>query len=163
MSFKSQSDDALPCFKIGDKIKRKDGTSFSNGSYTVTVEGFKYGNLWLKETQTHINKKTVELAEEDKKMVEEAHKYEEGKWYMWGGGECPLHPQDVVKVKVFNTINGCVEVYGVNTISKTWTHTYSSRVFAFKITKKYTPPVTKEMTVEEISKVLGYDVKIVKG
>ena len=147
-------------FKVGDKVKKKDGSHFwISGKRVATVVGFKYGNLWL-STGTHISKSLVELVEEEKEMT---HKYEEGKWYMWGGGECPLHPEDKVEVKVFNTSTGITESYSVSTVPKTWSHKYSSRVFAFKITKKYVPPVTKEMTIEEISKALGYDVKIVKG
>lgn len=51
-------------FKVGDKVKKINGTAFSNGEFVVTVEGMEedYGRVWLKETQSWLDKDTLCLA-----------------------------------------------------------------------------------------------------
>lgn len=148
-------------FKVGDKVRKKSLMNFYNGEPVATVENVRDGLLWLKETQTFIREFEAELVEEEKEMT--THEYGEGKWYMWGGGECPLHPEDKFQAWALNDYNGNMHtVY--NAIDQQWEHNERFwKILAFKITKKYVPPVTKEMTIEEISKALGYDVKVVKG
>tara|TARA_R110000824_G_scaffold344886_2_gene531578 strand:- start:1448 stop:1849 length:402 start_codon:yes stop_codon:yes gene_type:complete len=41
-------------FKVGDKIRRKDGATFSNGKKVVTVSGIDQGDTWLKETGSRV-------------------------------------------------------------------------------------------------------------
>ena len=53
-------------FKVGDKVKRRDGSAFSNGKHTATVTewgfGFKMGDrVALKETDTYISVNSIEL------------------------------------------------------------------------------------------------------
>jgi predicted nucleic acid-binding Zn-ribbon protein len=63
-------------FKVGDKVRRKDGECFSNGEYVVTVDRFgvtSYAGkpaVWLKETGTHIDQSSIELAEVKCKLSE---------------------------------------------------------------------------------------------
>ncbi|QDP64827.1 MAG: hypothetical protein GOVbin2917_142 [Prokaryotic dsDNA virus sp.] len=50
-------------YKEGDKVKKINGEAFSNGEFVVTVEGLdKYGKVWLKETQSWLDKDTLCLA-----------------------------------------------------------------------------------------------------
>lgn len=55
-------------FKPGDKVRKKDGTTFSNGEMVVTVKGwdFEYeaeNRVALKETGTHIEVTQIEKVE----------------------------------------------------------------------------------------------------
>ena len=54
-------------FKEGDRVKRKDGTNFSNGSFVVTVDCMSYEDgyerVWLKETATKIDHQDLELVQ----------------------------------------------------------------------------------------------------
>lgn len=59
-------------FHKGDAVKQKDGSSFSNDSYTVTVDRIEEDKVWLLETRTHIHASYIELAEEriETKVIE---------------------------------------------------------------------------------------------
>lgn len=53
-------------FKVGDKVKHRDGSAFSNGKHIATVAewgfGFKMGDsVALKETDTYISVNSIEL------------------------------------------------------------------------------------------------------
>lgn len=54
-------------FKVGDKVKRKNSNSFSNGEQVLTVEGFYYDALYneyaarFKETGTHLTESKLDL------------------------------------------------------------------------------------------------------
>lgn len=51
-------------FKEGDKVKKINGEAFSNGEFIVTVEGLdKYGKVWLKETQSWLDKDVLCLVQ----------------------------------------------------------------------------------------------------
>lgn len=59
-------------FKKGDRVKKKDGIVFSDGSSILTIRGdkewsrFYNSNVWyMKETGTFMSEKYIELAEED--------------------------------------------------------------------------------------------------
>jgi hypothetical protein len=67
-------------FKAGDKVRKKNGETFSNDQYVVTIERDydAYGNdhsYWLKETQTHIDDNSLELAFQADPRVEELEKH----------------------------------------------------------------------------------------
>ena len=50
-------------FKVGDRVRNKDGSAFSNGDHIVTVTNNKgYGGVWLKETETYTSASLIELA-----------------------------------------------------------------------------------------------------
>lgn len=51
-------------FKEGDKVKRINGETFSNGEFVVTVEGMgiKSKEVWLKETQSWLHENDLCLA-----------------------------------------------------------------------------------------------------
>jgi len=86
--------------------------------------------------------------------------YEKGIWYGWTGGKCPVHPETKVDYLTARgvTVRGC-PAKNVNW-SKGCLPCFVS--VAFKVVEHYKEPEVKEMTVEEISKVLGYEVKVVK-
>ena len=48
-------------FKEGDQVKKINGTAFSNGEFVVTVERMEedYGEVWLKETQSWLDKDSL--------------------------------------------------------------------------------------------------------
>lgn len=49
-------------FKEGDKVRRKDGKPFSNREYILTVSSKRMGiNPYLRETNTWIDKRSIEL------------------------------------------------------------------------------------------------------
>lgn len=149
--------------KIGDKVIVKD--KMLEGEI-IAIGGLIYPySVYVSGEIKRFEESELELVEEVKRMVQETHDYEEGKWYPWSGGKCPLHPKDEYIVWCFTSDKWIGEMYSYHYASpNTWTHSKGyKKVVYFKITKKYVPPVTKEMTVEEISKALGYDVKIVKG
>lgn len=51
-------------FKEGDKVKKINGTAFSNGEFVAIVEGEdKYGKIWLKETQSWLDKDSLCLVQ----------------------------------------------------------------------------------------------------
>jgi len=54
-------------FKVGDRVKRINNRTFSNGDYVVTVKEIIKNRVWFKETNTSLNYKEVELAEETTK------------------------------------------------------------------------------------------------
>lgn len=57
-------EEGTPTFNLGDKVKRKNGTPFSNGSYVVTVDDATCDAMvWLKETGTHVPSKSLELVQ----------------------------------------------------------------------------------------------------
>lgn len=67
-------------FKEGDRVKRKDGTNFSNGSYVVTVDCRSYEDgyerVWLKETFTKIDHQDLELVQiSSEQPTPTPHKY----------------------------------------------------------------------------------------
>ena len=50
-------------FKVGDRVRNKDGSAFSNGDHIVTVTNNKgYGGVWFKETGTYTSASLIELA-----------------------------------------------------------------------------------------------------
>jgi hypothetical protein len=57
--------------KAGDKVKKKNGTTFSNGEYIATVSKVEYygnGNVvWLVETGSWLSPKSLEHAHKQKK------------------------------------------------------------------------------------------------
>lgn len=54
-------------FKIGDKVKNKDNSSFSNNTYIVTIEGIEGDEIHLKETGgTWVTENEIKLAYEEK-------------------------------------------------------------------------------------------------
>lgn len=162
-------------FKVGDKVRKKDGSKFSNGDLVVTIEKYILGNPWFLETQSHLRESCLELVKEEENMT---HDYNEGQWYMWDGkGKCPLHPKDeFITMGLDGSKGGFHDAnpknatqyrafdagywdwnYGINNEVNT-----GYAVVAFYITKKYKEPETVEMTVEEICKALGKNVKVVK-
>ncbi|EJW14095.1 hypothetical protein M5X02_30900 [Paenibacillus alvei] len=48
-------------FKAGDKVKRTNGDTFSNGKMTVTVERVEGCRVWLKETCSWLNEDQIVL------------------------------------------------------------------------------------------------------
>jgi hypothetical protein len=49
-------------FKEGDRVRKVDGTPFSNGELVVTVERYtSYGNPWFFETQSHLDEHKLVL------------------------------------------------------------------------------------------------------
>lgn len=64
-------------FKVGDKVKKKDGTAFSNGAYILTIKEFNqyFANKeWrptFKETGTHSSFESIELVVEEYKGFKE--------------------------------------------------------------------------------------------
>lgn len=52
-------------FKEGDRVKKVNGRDFSNGEFVVTVEGMEedYGGVWLKETQSWLDKDSLCLVQ----------------------------------------------------------------------------------------------------
>lgn len=150
-------------FKVGETVYIK--PRLMKGYVTSVEASLTYPYTVLREgkNEYYSERELESVEEEGKEMTQETHDYEEGKWYMWGGGECPLHPKDSYVTWCMDLPSGAMTERG-SMGNHCWKHKDTFlKVSAFKITKKYTPPVTKEMTVEEISKALGYDVKIVKG
>lgn len=50
-------------FKEGDKVVRKDGTTFSNKSFVTTVDRLDGAKIWLKETKTYTTESHIKLKE----------------------------------------------------------------------------------------------------
>ncbi|QHZ59766.1 hypothetical protein HWD03_gp085 [Alteromonas phage vB_AmeM_PT11-V22] len=69
--------DESPTFKKGDRVKRKDGTNFSNGGYVVTVDDVTdESRIWLKETATVIDHQSLELVQiSSEQPTPTPHKY----------------------------------------------------------------------------------------
>lgn len=49
-------------FKAGDKVKKKDGSVFSNAKAVLTVEKMSGHDVWFRGTGTHSHKDYLELA-----------------------------------------------------------------------------------------------------
>lgn len=49
-------------FKAGDRVKRRDGNTFSNSSYVVTVKATDEVGIWFKETDTWCDESFIQLA-----------------------------------------------------------------------------------------------------
>lgn len=70
--------------------------------------------------------------------------YNDGKWYGWNGGPCPLHPKTLVEVRYDDQHNKPLEAHQAgssNTVR--WLHTSPGRhIIAFRVTKAYQEPKT---------------------
>lgn len=68
--------------------------------------------------------------------------YEVGKWYGWNGGECPVHPQTVVQVRLYDqNADTCDMVQPA--ADWNWSHTSLSEIVAFRIVTPYVEPKPK--------------------
>lgn len=69
-------------FKAGDRVRRANGDDFSNGSYEVTVEKvYEYGDrtqVWLLETNTHIEGTSLVHATPTGDSVHQPNHYTQG-------------------------------------------------------------------------------------
>jgi hypothetical protein len=77
--------------------------------------------------------------------------YNDGKWYGWNGGPCPLHPKTLVEVRYDDQGNkplGEHEAGSSNAVR--WLHGFPGRhIIAFRVTKIYHEPI--ELWVNTIS------------
>jgi hypothetical protein len=66
---------------------------------------------------------------------------DDGRWYGWNGGECPVHPKSVVQVKILegNARNGGSGIASDYTWK--WSGCYpENNIIAFRVTKPYVEP-----------------------
>lgn len=83
----------LTDFKKGDRIRRKDGDTFSNGSHVATVNYIEDYNVWIKETFTYINAEEITLANPPTKTGDNVH---QPNHYTQGG----IETFDILKAKL---------------------------------------------------------------
>ena len=66
--------------------------------------------------------------------------YNDGRWHGWNGGECPVHPETVVEVRLRDR----EQEYGImqnRATSFDWTHDdHSSDIIAFRVIKEHREP-----------------------
>lgn len=62
-------------FKIGDRVEKNNGTMFSNGSKTVTVDRCDGRYVWFNETETRLRDDQIKLATQPRPHAELACKY----------------------------------------------------------------------------------------
>ena len=61
--------------------------------------------------------------------------YNDGKWHVWNGGECPVHPESVVEVSITGDLGtGIANLWS-------WPHDGTSTdIVAFRVVKPYREP-----------------------
>ena len=75
--------------------------------------------------------------------------YNDGNWYGWNGGECPVHPKSVVDVCLI--YRACVEG---ETAEQWFWDAKRTRIRAFRVTKPYVePPKPREFWINEYASV----------
>lgn len=63
--------------------------------------------------------------------------YNDGKWYGWNGGKCPVHPKSVVEVRSWA---GCTRKVSADLI-RSWDDDLSqSQPIVFRVIKEYKTP-----------------------
>lgn len=72
------------------------------------------------------------------------NKYDEGVWYNWTGGPCPVHEQSIVEALWINPEGNYVKVGPKTASTISWTGKHQNRrddpVSAFRIVKAYRVP-----------------------
>jgi len=69
-----------------------------------------------------------------------SEKYVEGQWYVWSGGECPVHPETVVDV-VMETTKGFATLYEKK-LARWWVGIEDDEAptIAFRVVKHHVEP-----------------------
>lgn len=72
--------------------------------------------------------------------------YNDGKWYGWNGGKCPVHPKSLVEVRWKDFLEGSAQPSNLAGywVSNVWEHEHgdatSGRIIAFRVVKPYKEP-----------------------
>ena len=72
----------------------------------------------------------------------EENDYNDGKWHVWNGGECPVHPETVVEVvtRSYGPRKETADYFG-------WWHgDHINPILAFRVITPYVEPVVSEYT-----------------
>ena len=68
--------------------------------------------------------------------------YNDGKWYGWNGGSCPLHPKTTVEVRYDDQRNKPLEDKAGMENAVRWLHTSPGRhIIAFRVIKEFHEPL----------------------
>jgi hypothetical protein len=84
--------------------------------------------------------------------------YNDGKWHRWAGGECPVHPSNVVQIKYLH--NNCISDLETDAIDFHWDSVHAP-IIAFRVTKVHVEPpkVPREFWVPKATAESFYERK----
>lgn len=78
--------------------------------------------------------------------------YNDGNWWGWNGGECPVHPKTVVQA-VWYSETGLAWTSGIRPAE---VHDWSDKTIAFRVTKEHREPREWFIRIDENGNFAGH-------
>jgi len=117
------SNEEIPTFKKGDRVRKKDGTNFSNKELVATVDRVE-PIVWLKETATKIDPQSLELVQISSEEPIDEYPFKEGDKVKKKDGYAFSNGQYVVTVDSSTYLDGMAAVW----IKETSTYIHSDHL-----------------------------------